>query len=35
MHVGWVMTTSFLTMTSCMLMAGRLRDVLGYTRQRS
>jgi MFS transporter, DHA2 family, methylenomycin A resistance protein len=31
-HASWAMTAYFLTMTSCMLMAGRLGDVVGYVR---
>jgi MFS family permease len=31
-QASWAMTAYFLTITSCMLMAGRLGDVLGYSR---
>jgi MFS family permease len=31
-RTSWTMTAYFLTITGCMLMAGRLGDLLGYTR---
>ena len=31
-HASWAMTAYFLTITSCMLMAGRLGDVVGHMR---